>query len=47
VKNYIIIFLFAFVITSCKENKKETDSTAVENKLTTQDIDYPVIKVGK
>ena len=46
-KNYIIIFLFAFVITSCKENKKETDSTAVENKLTTQDIDYPVIKVGK
>ena len=46
-KIYISIFLFAIVMVSCKENKKETDSTIVESKVITQDTDSPIISVGK
>ncbi|WP_430426284.1 YncE family protein [Maribacter litoralis] len=46
-KNHIIILLFAIVMVSCKENKKETDSTIVESKVIAQDIASPIINVGK
>ena len=46
-KKFIIIFLFAIVVVSCKENKKETDSTIVESKVIAHEIASPIIKVGK
>lgn len=46
-KKYIFIYLFSVVLVSCKEIKKESDTTSVENNTVEKKTRYPSIKVGK
>jgi YVTN family beta-propeller protein len=48
VKKYLFIYLFAIVFISCKESKKGNDSMIMnESEAIVNEIDFPIIKVGK